>query len=244
MAILVNGELIGDAAIREEERVVRRLLAEKRPGDGVAANEARAREWARENLIEQVLLRQATHREPELIAKLTSHTAKPRHKEVVEYYRKHREEFDSPEAAHVRHIVKNVDETTSEAAARAAIEEIQTALQQGASFEQLADEKSDCPGNGGDLGWILRDQMVAEFEAVAFGTNVGEVSSIFRSPFGFHILKVDARRAPGILPLEAVYRGIEDQLFARKKQKAVEQFIDNLRAKAVIQETRETPNPE
>src|SRR5437764_11402278 len=67
MALLVNGELIDDAALREEARVIRRALAERMPNESASALEQRAREWARENLIERVLLRQAALRDREPI---------------------------------------------------------------------------------------------------------------------------------------------------------------------------------
>src|SRR6266478_5765271 len=63
MALLVNGELIDDAALREERRVLRRALAEKLPDESASTIEEKAREWARENLIERVLLRQAALRD-------------------------------------------------------------------------------------------------------------------------------------------------------------------------------------
>ncbi len=274
MALLVNGELIDDAALRDERRVIRRALAEHMPDESAAAIDDRAREWARENLIERVLLTQAALQDPAPISEeaieeamravqskvgdprrdielrlrmerfmttRTSHVARPRHKDVVEYYKKNRVKFQAPEAVHAGHIVKNVDEQNSEDSARTAIEQVRLALQDGAHFEKLADEFSDCPGRGGDLGYFTRGQMVAEFEAVAFSLAVGEISDVFRTPFGFHIVRVYDRRAEGILPLEAVSAEIEEHLFAQKKQKVVEQYIDSLRAKAAIQEVASPP---
>ena len=44
--------------------------------------------------------------------------------------------------------------------------------------------------NNGDLGYISRDQVVAEFAAVAFRMKLNEVSEVFETEFGFHILQV------------------------------------------------------
>ncbi len=281
MALLVNGELIDDAALREERRALRRALAEKLPDESASTIEDKAREWARENLIERVLLRQAALRDPapiseeaiaevmqavrakidsqpgrlespsdadlrrdvelrlridRFLSNLTASVARPRRKDVVEYYKKNRASFHGPEAVHAAHIVKNVDEQNSEESARKAIEQVQLALQNGAPFEKLADEFSDCPGRGGDLGYFTRGQMVAEFEAVAFALSPGEISDIFRTQFGFHIVKVYDHRAEGVLPLEDVSAGIEEHVFAQKKQKVVDQHSDSLRAKAEIKE--------
>ena len=263
MALLVNGERIENAAIEEERRALRRLLVEKMPDETPAVIEDHAREWSRENLIEQVLLKQSAFRDPEpipeeaiaeaigaearqevevrlrverLIARVTSHAAKPRRKDIVEYYKKNSEEFLAEETVHAAHIVKHVDETTTEEAAKEAIEKVRLALQAGEPFEKLADEQSSCPGRGGDLGTFPRGQMVAEFDAVVFALTPGDISAVFRTEFGFHIAKLYSRRPEGVRPLEEVMGGIEELLFAQKKQKLVEQHLDALRAKADVQE--------
>lgn len=240
MALLVNGEAIDDAALREERRAIRRLLAERMPGEPPAALDKRAHEWAKDNLIERVLLRQAADNAgrplEQFIEGLTSHTSKPRNKDLVDYYKKNREEFYAPEGVRARHIVRNIDEANSEDIARAAIEQALAELQNGSPFEDVADRLSDCPGNGGDLGFFVRGQMVEEFESVAFALPSGATSGIFKSPFGFHILKVCERRAAGTQPLEAVRGRVEEELLARKKQKVLEQYVDALRAKAEIRD--------
>ena len=133
-------------------------------------------------------------------------------------------------------IVKNVDQNMSEEAARDAMEQIRLTLHAGKPFEELADESSDCPGRGGDLGFFPRGEIVDEFDSVAFALSPGEVSGVVQTPFGFHIIKVYNRRAKGVLPLDAVSNDIEELLFARKKQKIIDLHLDSLRAKAEIRE--------
>lgn len=170
-----------------------------------------------------------------LIDRVTSRSSRPRHKDVTEYYRHHRNDYYAAEAVHASHIVKNVDERTSEEAALEAIRRVQEKLRRGEAFESLADQYSDCPGRGGDLGFFPRGQMVDEFEAVVFALNPGEISDIFRTPFGYHIAKVFEKRAAGPLPLQEVRSQIEDLLFRQKKERAMEQFLDHLRARATIE---------
>lgn len=65
------------------------------------------------------------------------------------------------------------------------------------SFKTSALLYSEDPGSAkqsGDLGWTTRGQMVPEFEEVAFTLNEGEVSEVFESPFGFHIIELIERR--------------------------------------------------
>lgn len=64
----------------------------------------------------------------------------------------------------------------------------------GADFGVLAQENSEdrsAKQNKGDLGYFSVFRMVHQFEDAAFSTPVGAVSKIFRTRFGFHILKVE-----------------------------------------------------
>jgi parvulin-like peptidyl-prolyl isomerase len=171
-----------------------------------------------------------------LLEKTTSKVSPPKHKEVSEYYRKNKEQFRRPELVRAGHIVKNVDESVDEATALAAIQKAQEELKGGASFEELADRYSDCAGNRGELGWVPRGQMVQEFEDVIFTLKQNEVSDIFRTVFGFHIAKVYERKPEGISDFDEVREAIEKSLHRQKQERAVENFLDRLRAKAVIQE--------
>jgi peptidyl-prolyl cis-trans isomerase C len=64
-------------------------------------------------------------------------------------------------------------------------------LERGESFEKLAKDFSLCSSSaeGGLLGEFSRGKMVPSFEKVAFALEVGEISKITRTQFGFHIIK-------------------------------------------------------
>lgn len=81
-------------------------------------------------------------------------------------------------------------------AKKAKLEGIRERIVKGEDFAALAKEFSDCPSGaraGGDLGEFGRGMMVKEFEDVAFSLPVGEVSPVFKTPFGWHIVKVTKR---------------------------------------------------
>lgn len=179
-----------------------------------------------------------------LIGKLTERIARPKHKEVIEYYQKNRGAFYVPELVHAAHIVKNVGPEVDEEAGRAAIANAHAELQNGRSFEEVADEFSDCPGRGGDLGFFPRGQMVEEFENVVFALQPGQVSGIFRTPFGFHIAKLYEKKPEGHRPFPEVRAEIEQALHNQKKDQAVGHFVDELRVSAEIRKTRVQPNNE
>ncbi len=70
------------------------------------------------------------------------------------------------------------------------INDIKQQLDTGADFATLAEQHSDCPSGkrGGDLGIFGRGQMVPPFEEAAFGMEVGGVSGVVETDFGYHII--------------------------------------------------------
>ncbi len=77
------------------------------------------------------------------------------------------------------------------------IQSIKEKLDTGADFAQLARSQSEGPsaGDEGKLGWFSVFKMVYPFESAAFDTPVGKHSSVFRTDFGYHIVKVFEERA-------------------------------------------------
>lgn len=100
-------------------------------------------------------------------------------------------------------------------------------LDAGKKFEDIAKEKSTDPGsgaNGGDLGYFSAGQMVPEFEKAAFALNAGEYTKTpVQSQFGFHIIKVEDKRAqqpPAFDQVKDQFRqvALRDKYFALVKQ--------------------------
>jgi peptidyl-prolyl cis-trans isomerase C len=104
----------------------------------------------------------------------------------------------------------------------------------GTDFAELAKQFSKDPGSkdqGGDLGYFSKGQMVPQFEEVAFKLQKGEVSQPFETQFGWHILKVDDRRAGQMVPFDAV----KDRIMASIIHQKAQQVAGDLRAKAKIE---------
>ncbi len=70
-------------------------------------------------------------------------------------------------------------------------EDILNKLNQGEEFEKLAADFSKCPSGqtGGNLGEFGKGMMVAPFEKAAFNLEVGSVSDLVQTQFGYHIIK-------------------------------------------------------
>jgi len=163
--------------------------------------------------------------------------ANPSDAELREFYDANREMFVRTEQVRAAHIIKHVNPAVDRETAFAEIVKVQEQLNAGATFEQLASEHSDCPDQAGDLGYFERGQMVEEFETVAFGMEVGQVSDIFLTDCGYHIVKVHDKIPGGAVPFEEVKEPIAEQLIEQRRTKAVEDFVDSLKEKAVIEKS-------
>ncbi|MBA3849779.1 MAG: hypothetical protein C0502_07260 [Opitutus sp.] len=98
----------------------------------------------------------------------------------------------------------------TEEQAKAKAEELRTKIETGAAkFEELAKTESDDVGSGesgGSLGEFGRGQMVPEFEQAAFTTEVGKLSPVIRTQYGYHFLQVESR---GVTPFEEAKANLE-----------------------------------
>ncbi len=99
------------------------------------------------------------------------------------------------------HILIRLDENAPPSDTLAAynkLSAIRDSLAAGADFATLAVRNSEDPSvqrNRGDLGYFTGGRMIDAFERQAYATPVGEVSPVFRTSFGYHILEVTDRRA-------------------------------------------------
>ena len=122
------------------------------------------------------------------------------------------------ERRRVRHILIEVAPDADEAAVAAAREKASGLLQRlraGEDFAALAREYSDDPGSadsGGDLGFFGRGVMDKTFEEVAFSLEPGQVSDVVRTPYGFHIIRVDEIQEASVKPLDEVREEIRKEL--------------------------------
>ena len=81
--------------------------------------------------------------------------------------------------------------TRSKEEAATQIGELRAQIEGGASFADIARDNSDCPSGaqGGDLGMFGRGQMVPEFETATFAMEVGDLSDVVETDFGYHLIQ-------------------------------------------------------
>ena len=96
--------------------------------------------------------------------------------------------------SHILIKVSETDEPQDTLKAYQKIVEARNSILKGRSFAAVAKEYSEDPSvleNNGDLGYFTVFKMIYSFETVAYQTNKGQVSMPFRTPYGYHILKVE-----------------------------------------------------
>ena len=144
--------------------------------------------------------------------------------EVKNYYNENQQEFMTPEAVKARHILKKfpdnaTDEQKAEVkiAAEELLKTVNAELAAGADFAELAKKHSEGPSGaqGGALrgsnpklpagDYFARGDMVKPFEEAAFDTlKPGEVSGLVETQFGYHIIKLEEKKASEIQPFADV----------------------------------------
>ncbi|MFW5996293.1 MAG: peptidylprolyl isomerase, partial [Halanaerobiaceae bacterium] len=150
-------------------------------------------------------------------------------KDVESYYEENKSDYEHDEQVQASHILV---ETEDEA------EEVLAQLDSGESFEDLVEEYSTDSGtvdSGGDLGFFGKNQMVPEFEEVAFSLDVGEVSEPVESQYGFHIIKVTDKKEAGVTPFEEASTEIEEKILNDRQNERWSEFRDDQREEAEVE---------
>ncbi|MDM8566900.1 SurA N-terminal domain-containing protein [Candidatus Halobeggiatoa sp. HSG11] len=138
---------------------------------------------------------------------------------IEQAYKERKESFTTPAKWQARHILLEVAENTSltdmellQEKAKGILAEVKA---DDKSFAELAKQYSDDIGTknkGGDLGWFEPGTMVKPFEDAVKAMQVGDISDLVKSRFGFHIIKLEAANPEVIKTLAEVREQIKQDL--------------------------------
>ena len=149
------------------------------------------------------------------------------------YYQRHIDLFEVPEQVRAAHLLIQVPQGATaavQAEKRALIEKLRERALQGEDFAALARTYSEDTGSGaqgGDLGFFARGSMVPAFERVAFALNVGVLSEVVTTDFGYHLIRLSARQEAQIKPLSAVIEEVRSGAQEEKgRELALEKAMD------------------
>ena len=127
--------------------------------------------------------------------------------------------------------IRNEDETERQ------LNEIRQRVLDGEDFASLADEFSEDPGSakqGGDLDWLGLGVLASEFEKTMLETQIGMISEVFQTEFGFHFLEVLDKRSHEKTD-ELIKDRAYSMLYARKFDEELENTLRTMRAEAFVE---------
>jgi peptidyl-prolyl cis-trans isomerase C len=147
-------------------------------------------------------------------------------KEAFEYYENHRPSFQLKQRVRVRQIIVADGEEAIQILKR---------LKKGEAFEKLAAEKSLGPEKveGGDLGCFSQGERPPEFDHV-FTMEVGTISEVIKSPYGYHIFKVEEKSEPRSISFEEAKTGILQELAQQRGEEEYQRWLKDLKEKANV----------
>lgn len=157
--------------------------------------------------------------------------------EIKKYYDENKAKLVKPTTVSAQHILiklENGAKPEEEKVALEKAEKLKKDLDAGTDFAKLAKEHSDDPGskdNGGELGYFSEQQMVPEFSGPVFKMKVGEISQPIKSPFGYHIVKLNDRKEGSTMDLKEASPMIESTLMQEKQQETLEKELERLKKK-------------
>jgi len=137
----------------------------------------------------------------------------------------------------VRHILIRTNEVVSDDDARTRLEQLRVRIVGGDDFATLARSHSDDTGSalkGGSLGWIGPGDTVPEFEEAMNALAPNEVSTPFKSTFGWHIVQVVERRAQDTTD-QAMRLKAREAIRERKAGEATDLWLRLLRDEAFVE---------
>lgn len=152
--------------------------------------------------------------------------------ELRNRYQAAQQRYMTPEARRAAHILIEVGAERDAEQARAFAEELRLRIAEGEDFAELAATYSDDPGSareGGDLGWVEPEEMVAPFENALYAlSDVGGVSEPVETTFGFHLIRLDEVRAPQGMSFEEARDEILAEYIERESEARFIEMSDRM----------------
>jgi len=135
-----------------------------------------------------------------------------------------------------RHILVKSNEIVSEEDARRRLQALRERIVAGADFAEMARLNSEdgTAARGGALGWVYPGDTVPEFERAMNALAPGELSQPVRTPFGFHLIEVQERRAADV-SAERQRQLARQALRERKADEAYQDWLRQLRDRTYVE---------
>jgi len=109
-------------------------------------------------------------------------------------------------------------------------------MKNGSTFSEMATKYSEdsLAPKGGDLGYFAKNQIFGAFSERAFNMKVNEVSPVFKTGLGLHLLKLTDLKEGKMMPLDKTKTRIEKILRKNKVRNATRNYVEKLKQKSKI----------
>ncbi|MEE9217970.1 MAG: peptidyl-prolyl cis-trans isomerase [Acidobacteriota bacterium] len=150
--------------------------------------------------------------------------------EVEKYYREHLEEYTIPETITFTELVLRVDGEGGKEKVRARADAIVAELDAGAGFDALVQKYSEVPSReaGGRIGPLRPKELSRSISRALGSLQVGEVSPVVESRYGFHILRVDERVQERQRELSECRDEIEETIREEKTEREIDAYFEKM----------------
>jgi peptidyl-prolyl cis-trans isomerase SurA len=135
------------------------------------------------------------------------------------------------------HILIKPNEVVSDEEAQKRLNQLRQRIENGENFAELARAHSEDTGSaieGGSLGWVSPGVMVPEFQEKMDELAIGELSEVFKSRFGWHLIMVDDRREENMAE-EFKRNKAREQIRQRKIDEEMESWLRAMRDEAYVE---------
>lgn len=155
--------------------------------------------------------------------------------ELERYYQDNLQRFLGEEEVRVSQIF--IEPSSHEAAREAymALRTVRRELLAGKDFDQAAREHGSDEDREIDLGWMKQGQTMPEVEAITFSMEVGEISPIVATHYGFHLFKVTDRKEAKPIPRDQI-SGFEEKYLSERRAMGIADLIDRIKSTSRVEE--------
>ncbi|MEZ4704462.1 MAG: peptidyl-prolyl cis-trans isomerase [Bdellovibrionota bacterium] len=158
---------------------------------------------------------------------VTKNVVAPTEKDLQEHYQANFQKYRESEKVYVLQIVVKEKELA---------QDLRKQILYGADFQELATQHSITPESqkGGQLGWVERGYFPEGLEKIVFSLEKNQLSQVFESSHGFHILKAIEKLPESVIPFEEAKDMIQQEIADQRKQSEFLHWMEQVTAQAEI----------
>ena len=154
--------------------------------------------------------------------------------EVNELFEKNKAKLISPKTVKLYGIMVRKGDNVEDG--RKKIDDVKKQLADGKNFQEVAKTMSEGPyaANGGDMGMVVKGQLLEEMDQAIFNAKEGDVTDIVETQIGYHIFNIAETEEPRALGLKEVSDFLRAQLYKKKFTEDLKVWVDEKRKNAYI----------